>query len=155
MAPTIENARLYEQLRDQDRRKEEGSKEPSSAPTLADSLRIMVVDDNVDGAEMLTMLLTLAGHATEAAHTSPSALEAAQVFQPQVMFLDIGLPGPNGYEVAQRLRSDPATSGVLLMALTGWGTEDDRRRAQEVGFDHHLTSSFRYTDYKNCSQKSR
>jgi CheY-like chemotaxis protein/anti-sigma regulatory factor (Ser/Thr protein kinase) len=101
--------------------------------------RILVVDDNVDGAETLAMLLMLSGHTVERAHTGPDALKVAHAFQPRVMFLDIDLPGINGYEVARQLRSDSTITGLILVALTGWGSEDDRRRAQSIGFNHHLT----------------
>jgi CheY-like chemotaxis protein len=98
-----------------------------------------VVDDNVDGAETLAMLLMMSGHTVETVHTGPEALKAAQTFQPDVMFLDIGLPGLSGYEVAQQLRSDSNIKGLILVALTGWGSEEDRRRARTAGFDYHLT----------------
>jgi PAS domain S-box-containing protein len=101
--------------------------------------RILVVDDNVDGAQTLAMLLMLSGHTVETAHTGPDALKAAYAFQPSVMILDIGLPGMSGYEVAEQLRSDSIMNGVILIALTGWGSEDDRRQAQNIGFNHHLT----------------
>jgi PAS domain S-box-containing protein len=101
--------------------------------------RILVVDDNVDGAETLSMLLMLSGHTVETAHTGPDAMKAAQAFQPAVMFLDIDLPGMSGYEVARQLRSDSTINGLILVALTGWGSEDDRRQAKNIGFDHHLT----------------
>ena len=93
----------------------------------------------MDGAETLAMLLTLSGHTVEQAHTGPDALKAAQAFQPSVMFLDIDLPGMSGYEVARQLRSDSTINGLILVALTGWGSEDDRRQAKNIGFDHHLT----------------
>jgi PAS domain S-box-containing protein len=101
--------------------------------------RILVVDDNVDGAETLAMLLTLSGHTVETAHTGPDAMKAAQAFQPAVMFLDIDLPGMSGYEVARQLHSGSTVNGLILVALTGWGSEDDRRQAKNIGFDHHLT----------------
>jgi PAS domain S-box-containing protein len=101
-------------------------------------LRILVVDDNVDGAESLSMLLQLGGHETMQAHTGPDALTAAAAFRPELVFLDIGLPGANGYEVARRLRADPTLPRPVLVALTGWGTEEDRRQAQAAGFDRHL-----------------
>jgi CheY-like chemotaxis protein len=101
--------------------------------------RILVVDDNVDAAESLAMLLELDGHVTQIAASGEEALEAAPGFQPDTVFLDIGLPRMNGYEVARRLRADPRMSaGLRLIALTGWGSEDDRRKAQEAGFDRHL-----------------
>jgi len=103
------------------------------------AMRILVVDDNVDAAESLAMLLELNGHHTRLAHTGESALAAAAEFQPQAVFLDIGLPGLNGYEVARRLRaSSNPQQRLLLIALTGWGTEEDRRQAHAAGFDRHL-----------------
>jgi signal transduction histidine kinase/CheY-like chemotaxis protein len=110
-----------------------------NASSLSVPRRILVVDDNVDGAETIAMLLTLFGHTVKTVHNGPDALEAAHSFQPGVMFLDIGLPGMSGYEVAQQLRSDSNMNGLILVALTGWGSEEDRQRAQSVGFDYHLT----------------
>ncbi|WP_437629594.1 GAF domain-containing protein [Sorangium sp. So ce854] len=105
----------------------------------AAALRLLVVDDNVDGAESLALLLEMSGHRTRAVHTGPEALTAARELGADVVFLDIGLPGMSGYEVARRLRAEPGLSGLVLVALTGWGTDDDRRQAREAGFDHHLT----------------
>jgi signal transduction histidine kinase/CheY-like chemotaxis protein len=101
-------------------------------------LRILVVDDNIDAAETLAMLLELRGNRTQVAHTGPEAVDAALAFHPEVVFLDIGLPGLNGYEVAQRLRADATLPQPWLVALTGWGSEDDRRQARAAGFDRHL-----------------
>ena len=101
--------------------------------------RVLVVDDNVDAAESLALLLGLDGHETAVAHDGPAALELACRFAPEVVFLDLGLPAMNGYEVAKRFRAEPGRAGVLLVALTGWGAEEDRRRSKEAGFDHHLT----------------
>jgi PAS domain S-box-containing protein len=114
---------------------------PAPTETLAApvaSLRILVVDDNVDAAETLAMLLELAGNQTRVAHSGLVALDAASEFRPQVVFLDIGLPGLNGYEVARRLRVDAGLPRPLLVALTGWGTDEDRRQAHDAGFDRHL-----------------
>ncbi|WP_437662404.1 ATP-binding protein [Sorangium sp. So ce1182] len=111
----------------------------SAARHATAALRVLVVDDNVDGAESLALLLRMSGHRTRAVHTGPEALTAARELGADVVFLDIGLPGMDGYEVARRLRADPGFAGLVLVALTGWGTEDDRRRAREAGFDHHLT----------------
>jgi len=105
----------------------------------AASLRVLVVDDNIDGAESLSVLLQLSGHQTQAAHSGPEALAIAQNLGPDMVFLDIGLPGMNGYEVARRLRAMPDYARCVLVALTGWGTEEDRRQARAAGFDHHLT----------------
>ena len=101
--------------------------------------RILVVDDNIDAAETMVMLLDLSGHDARAAFGGQEALDVARMFQPEVVFLDIGLPGMNGYEVAQQLLAHPATASAKLIALTGWGTEDDIRRSKMAGFHAHLT----------------
>jgi CheY-like chemotaxis protein len=111
---------------------------PSTAAPAARALRVLVVDDNVDAAEMLAMWLELLGNQVDLAHTGPAALTAAAAFCPDVMFLDIGLPELNGYEVARRLRADPTARQPLLVAVTGWGSDEDRRQARDAGFDHHL-----------------
>lgn len=109
-----------------------------SRTSLSPTLRIMVVDDYVDAAESLALMLQMEGHEVKTAHCGLKALELAQVFQPQVVLLDIGLPGLNGYEVANRLRALPETQGAMLIALTGYGQTEDRNRSQVAGFDHHL-----------------
>jgi CheY-like chemotaxis protein/two-component sensor histidine kinase len=103
------------------------------------SRRVLVVDDNTDAAESVAMLLRLWGHAVRVAHTGPEALRAAEEYQPDVVVLDIGLPGMDGYEVARRLRERPHFQKTVLAALTGYGQADDRRRSEDAGFDHHLT----------------
>jgi PAS domain S-box-containing protein len=103
------------------------------------SHRILVVDDNVDAAQSLAMLLELDGHETAMAHDGQRALELAQSFHPQVILLDIGLPLMNGYEVAHRVREQPWGRTIQLIAVTGWGQEQDRQQAVAAGFDHHLT----------------
>lgn len=108
-------------------------------PTAHRGQRILVVDDNDDGAESLAMVLGLTGYEARTANDGPSALALARSFRPELVFLDIGLPGMNGYEVARRLREDPELARITLVALTGWGSEDDQRRAHEAGFDAHLT----------------
>ncbi len=101
--------------------------------------RILVVDDNVDAAVSLARLLErFYGQEVRVAHEGPSALEVADSFRPEVVLLDIGLPGMSGYDVAEGLRRLPDGPGMLIVALTGWGQEDDRRRSREAGFDHHL-----------------
>ena len=101
--------------------------------------RILVVDDNVDGATMLAMMLSFSGHDTQCTFSGPKALEIAVEFNPDVIFLDIGLPGMDGYEVAQRIRANPQLKDIVLVALTGWGSEADRLRSKNAGFDEHLT----------------
>ena len=95
--------------------------------------------DNVDAAECLAMLLRLWGHEVTVARNGPAALRAAETRHPQVALLDISLPGMDGHELARRLRSQPGLGPLVLVALTGWGQDEDRRRSQEAGFDHHLT----------------
>ncbi|WP_397571602.1 PAS domain S-box protein [Schlesneria sp. T3-172] len=100
--------------------------------------RVLVVDDNQDAALSLTMLLRLHGHEVQVAHDGLSALKLAETFHPAVIFLDIGMPGMDGYEVARRIRKNPEMKGTVLTALTGWGQLEDRRRTAEAGFDYHL-----------------
>ena len=114
------------------------SAKQTPAPRPA-SRRVLVLDDNVDGAESLAMMIEHFGHACRVAHDGPAGLSVAREFQPEVVFLDIGLPVMNGYEVAKRFRADPAIAGAVLVALTGWGSEDDKQKSREAGFDFHLT----------------
>jgi CheY-like chemotaxis protein len=100
--------------------------------------RVLVVDDNRDAAISLAMLLRMLGHDVQTAHDGASALTLAISYRPDMVFLDIGMPGMDGYEVARRLREQPALEGVVLIALTGWGQQADRLRTAEAGFDHHL-----------------
>ena len=100
--------------------------------------RLLVVDDNVDAAESMALLLALDGHQVRVAHDGHQALALAGELAPQAVLLDIGLPGMDGYEVARRLRESAATRAALLVALTGYGQEEDRRRSLDAGFDHHL-----------------
>jgi CheY-like chemotaxis protein len=101
--------------------------------------RILVVDDNRDSAESLALYLDLLGHTVRTAHDGNEALSAAAAFHPEIVLLDIGLPGQNGYEVARRIRSHDWGRNLLLIAITGWGQDEDKRRARENGFDVHLT----------------
>jgi PAS domain S-box-containing protein len=100
--------------------------------------RLMVVDDNQDAANSLAMLLELHGHEVRVAYSGMAALEMTKTYTPGVVFLDIGMPGMDGYEVARRLRQQPGLGNVVLAALTGWGQQADRRRTAEAGFNHHL-----------------
>jgi PAS domain S-box-containing protein len=101
--------------------------------------RILVVDDNVDAAESMGMLLSLGLHTTRVAHSGIEALKIATEFRPDIAFLDIGMPVMNGYELAKRMRALPGFEHLKLVALTGWGGEDDRKRTSTAGFDDHLT----------------
>lgn len=100
--------------------------------------RILVVDDNEDSAETLGMLLTVLGAEVRIAHDGPQALAIFEGYAPSVVLLDIGMPGMDGYEVARRIRSSHPHRPSVLVALTGWGQQEDRVRAREAGFDHHL-----------------
>jgi CheY-like chemotaxis protein len=99
---------------------------------------VLVVDDNLDAAQSLAMLLKAGGHDVRTAHDGPATLEAALAYRPNVVLLDIGMPGMNGFDVAKRLRQEPALGNVVLVAMTGYGQDADRQRSQEAGFDHHL-----------------
>jgi PAS domain S-box-containing protein len=114
---------------------------PSPVPALpaaSPSRRILVVDDNVDNAESLSILLEMLGNETHMARDGIEAVEAAAQLRPDVVLLDIGLPGLDGFEVCRRIREQPWGKDTLLVAITGWGQESDRRRSHEAGFDYHL-----------------
>ncbi|MDP9109728.1 MAG: ATP-binding protein [Pseudomonadota bacterium] len=102
------------------------------------ALRILIADDNIDAAQILQMLLEASGHTVDVAHDGHAALKLAREMLPDIAFLDIGMPGMNGYEVAKALRSVPHMADVTLVALTGWGGEQDRAQSREAGFNHHL-----------------
>ena len=100
--------------------------------------RVLVVDDSRDGADSLRLLLELLGAEVRVEYDGPAALDAFGAYQPEVVLLDIGMPGMDGFEVARRLRQRPESQDVTLIALTGWGQEKDRRNSEAAGFDHHL-----------------
>jgi CheY-like chemotaxis protein len=104
-----------------------------------DPRRILIVDDNADAAYTLQALMEIAQHDVRVALDAEEALRLGEAFRPQVVLLDIGLPGMDGYEVARHLRRSAATSRALIIAVSGYGSEADRRRAREAGFDHHVT----------------
>jgi signal transduction histidine kinase/ActR/RegA family two-component response regulator len=116
----------------------EGARASEPPPAAPKKLRILVADDNADAATSLGQLLSGRGHEVRVVHDGAEALAAARTLQPDVAFLDIGMPKVHGYEVARRLREETATRRTLLVALTGWGRDDDRQRAKEAGFDRHL-----------------
>ena len=111
---------------------------PTQGKTGQSARRVLVVDDNLDSADTMAELVRIWGHDVRTAHDGLTALEAARSFNPQVVLLDVGLPGMDGYELARRLRAE-GLAGDLLVSITGYGQEEDRRRAEEAGFDHHLT----------------
>jgi CheY-like chemotaxis protein len=107
-------------------------------PAASRPLRVLVVEDNVDAAESLAALLRLWNHDVAVAHDGGTALEAAREKQPEVVLLDIGLPGLDGYQVARRLREEVGLAHTLLVAMTGHGQPEDRQRSQEAGIHHHF-----------------
>jgi PAS domain S-box-containing protein len=109
-------------------------------------LRMLVVDDNHDAASSLAMLLEFDGHTVAMAHNGTSALVAAEAHRPEITLLDLGLPGMDGYEVCRRIRERPWGSRMILVALTGWGLEEDRSRTRAAGFDGHLVKPVNYGD---------
>jgi CheY-like chemotaxis protein len=98
----------------------------------------LIVDDNRDSADSLGMMLRLMGNDTHTAYDGEEAVTVAGSFRPDVTLLDIGLPKLNGYEACSRIREQPWGKGMVLIALTGWGQEEDVRRSHEAGFDHHM-----------------
>jgi CheY-like chemotaxis protein len=113
-------------------------REPAPVQATSDARRVLVVDDNRDAADALAMLLQTYGHEVRVAYDGHDGVRAARTFRPDLVLMDIGLPGLNGYDAARAMRSEPWSHRVTLVALTGWGQDEDRRRSQEAGFDHHL-----------------
>jgi PAS domain S-box-containing protein len=117
---------------------------PAAAPPAADGAaacaprRVLVVDDNRDDAASLGMLLSIEGHDARTAHDGIEALELAEAFRPDVILLDLGLPKLNGHDTCRRIRQEPWGQSICIVAVTGWGHDDDRLRSREAGFDHHL-----------------
>jgi CheY-like chemotaxis protein len=116
----------------------EHERETDEQHTASPKRRILVVDDNRDSAESLAMVLRLVGNDVRTAYDARQALVLAENYRPGLILLDIGLPGMDGYELARQIRSEPWSSHMKLVALTGYAREEDRRRAEAAGFDHHL-----------------
>ena len=114
------------------------AREEALAPNAAVRRRVLVVDDNRDATDSMAMLLSVWGHDTRIANDGPSALGLAAEFQPEVVILDIGLPGMDGYEVARRMHEMPGLRGTVLVAMTGYGQEEDRMRSKAAGFARHV-----------------
>lgn len=119
-----------------DRRFQQPRRAPE--PPSPSGYRLLVVDDNQDAADSLAELLRLQGHEVRVAYSGVAALEMAKTYAPDVAFMDIGMPGMDGYEAARRMRQQPGPGKIVLAALTGWGQQEDRRRTAEAGFDHYL-----------------
>lgn len=110
----------------------------SALKAATHGFRILVVDDNEDSALSLAMMLSIMGHDTRTAHDGESAVATAESFLPEIVLLDIGLPKLNGYEVAERIRKQPWGASMFLIAVTGWGQDEDRQRSSEVGLNVHM-----------------
>jgi CheY-like chemotaxis protein len=121
-----------------DRHEPRGQAPRTQGRTAQRPRRVLVVDDNVDAADTLAEALRHAGHEVREEYDGPSALGAAKQFQPDVILLDLGLPGMDGFEVARRLRTDAGLSKVRLVAITGYGQAEDRKRTAELGIGQHL-----------------
>jgi CheY-like chemotaxis protein len=111
---------------------------PVTTTSEPNRFKILVVDDNHDSALSLAMMLSIMGHDTRTAHDGESAVATAEAFLPDVVLLDIGLPKLNGYEVAQRIRGSAWGASMFLIAVTGWGQDEDRQRSSEVGLNVHM-----------------
>jgi CheY-like chemotaxis protein len=107
-------------------------------PVEVSQLRILVVDDNEDAALSLSMLLELSGHLVRTAYDGAEALRQVTDFAPRVVLLDLGMPRMDGYEVCHKLRQLPGGQNITVIAATGWGQEEDRRKTEEAGFDMHM-----------------
>ena len=108
------------------------------------SLRVLVVDDNVDSAETVGFVLRRLGHQTRTEYDGAAAVAAADAFRPDLILLDIGLPGMSGHEVAREIRQTPWGGTTTIIAVSGWGEESDRKQSREAGFDHHVTKPLDY-----------
>ncbi len=125
-------------------------------PNVPTGLRqVLVVDDNVSSAETLALLISLSGHTTQVAHSGSAALAAVEAFQPDVVLLDIGLPGMDGYEVARRLRGGTPGRNLLLVAVTGYGQDDDRNKTAAAGFNHHLVKPVDFDQLETILSRSQ
>ena len=111
---------------------------PDQFPPEQSPLKVLIVDDNRDAAILLGKLLSMLGNNTRVVHSGFEALEAAHEFKPEAILLDIGLPDMDGYETAKMIRETPEGKDVTIVAVTGWGQQEDRERARLAGFDHHV-----------------
>jgi PAS domain S-box-containing protein len=134
---------------------DETGTDDARVPEAGRPLRVLVVDDNMDAATSLVELLRLLGHDTRVAHDGPGGYRAAVEFVPDLVFLDIGLPGMSGHEVARAIRRTPGLERVVLIALTGWGAASDMSQSQEAGFDQHLTKPVSFEALEQALEAGR
>jgi PAS domain S-box-containing protein len=128
---------------------------PVAAPSTKPSRRILVADDNVDAAESLARMLQMMGNDVRTANDGAEAIEVADAFKPDFVFLDIGMPKLNGYEACRQLKVMPWTKSTTFVALTGWGQEDDKRKSREAGFDQHLTKPVDYSTIEKLFSEAK
>ena len=124
---------------------------PQSTPSTikgSDRKRVLVVDDNLDGANSLVTLLRMMGNETQTASDGEEAVARAEAFQPDVILMDIGMPKQNGYEACRRIREKSSGKSITIIACTGWGQDDDKRKSAEAGFDFHLTKPIDFAALK-------
>jgi CheY-like chemotaxis protein len=122
----------------------QGKRGPEMESDLQPQRRILIVDDNHDSADSLAMLMEITGNKTYLAHDGVEAVKAAEKYRPEVVLLDIGLPQLDGYEVCRRVREQAWGKDIVVIALTGWGQDDDRRKSEEAGFNGHLVKPVDY-----------
>jgi len=123
-----------------------GAPDDTAPPRAVRPRRVLLVDDNHDSAESLAALLRVLGHDVTAAYDGRGAIAAARLAQPELVLLDIGMPDMSGYEVARQLRAEPGLNATTLIALTGYGSDDDRRKSRAAGFDGHLVKPIDFED---------
>ncbi len=128
---------------------ENSDESEKTASTVPEGMRVLVVDDNHDAAEVLCMLLESMGINAQAVNSGPAALTAIPAYLPNVILMDIGMPGMSGHDVARHIREQPQFNNIKLVALTGWGQEEDRRDSKASGFDHHLTKPVNFKVLKD------
>jgi CheY-like chemotaxis protein len=116
-----------------------GANEPAAA-----GRRVLLVDDSIETAQAMSMLLEALGHVVRTTHDGSQALAVVADFRPDIVILDIGLPGMSGFELAQALRARSETKEALLIALTGYGSDEDQQRSRDAGFDHHLVKPVQF-----------
>ncbi|HET9482626.1 MAG TPA: response regulator [Xanthomonadales bacterium] len=128
---------------------------PLTQPGATEALKVLVVDDNKAAAEVLAAALDVLGHAPRVAFDGQAALDALAGFEPDLVILDIGLPGMDGFEVARAIRARPQTATVHIVALSGWGRPEDRRLAIEAGFDRHYAKPIGLDELEVILRESR
>jgi CheY-like chemotaxis protein len=124
-------------------------------PSIAGNRRVLVVDDNRDGADMLQQLLEADGFTVDAVYSGADALEAAAAILPDIVVMDIGMPGMDGYEAVRHIRALPGGKDILILAVTGWGQDSAKLQSRDAGFDHHLVKPVRFEEIRRFLEPRR